>query len=560
MTSADSSLRAAYYGRVSTAEQVDGTSLGTQRAKCVAEIEKRGWVLAGEFVDEGVSGAKGSRPELDRLLALCRRGEIDAVVVAKLDRFGRSINHLSTALSELDERGVAFVSVGEAFDSNTGAGRLQRTILGGFAEFERDQIRDRTMSGLIAVARQGFWRGGPAPYGFRLEKDSGHTRLMVNEAEAEMLRLAVREIIGGRSVWKTAQLLNSLGYRPRTVPAWTEHRLRRTLKTAQISGTWAYGRPNDESRGLSEGDFSVPIPAIISEEDHAELRRILFGKYTEIHRSENKLYILSKGVLISPCGRRMRGMARTARGSRWYVCPGSEVRAGAARCDCKKINSDWIEELVWAEVCAMLGNPDRLLALATDYLGQHTVMFEKSEDPRDIDSKIEQLNLAKTTRVATALKAGIDPELLKAAVSSIDDEIEAWRRRLEQVRELQDLAADNHGHVSKLQRLAERADAQLKTLSRRDKRTVIEALDLKVRVLGWHSCELCGGAGKLKGGVGGTPCPSCYMVRYVPELRVDGVWTSELDVGGGVTESNGESNLEDQQVSRIELPFSVEVA
>ena len=559
MISDPSAIRAAYYGRVSTAEQVEGTSLQTQRRQCLNEIASRDWELVGEFVDEGVSGAKGSRPQLDRLLIACRRKEVQAVVVAKLDRFGRSLNHLTTALAELEELGVIFYSVFDKFESNTTSGRLHRNILGTFAEFEREQIRDRTMAGLIAVARQGYWRGGPAPYGFRLEKDSGHTRLIVDEAESEMLRLAVREIISGRSIWKTAQLLNSLGYRPRMAAAWTEHRLRRTLKTAQISGTWAYGRPKDETRGTSEGEFSVPIPAIISEADHAELRRILFGKYPHIRRNENKLYLLSRGVLTSACGGRMRGMARTARGSRWYVCPGSEVRAGSQRCECKKINSDWIDQLVWAEVSALLGDPKRLLALANEFLGRNVEMFEKADDPKDIDSRIEQLQLAKTTRVATALKAGIDPELLKAAVSSIDDEIEAWRKRLDQVRELRQLAADTHGRLSQLQKLAERADARLKLLSSRDKRAVIEALDLKVEVLRWHSCEHCGGAGKLKGGCGGTPCPFCHMVRYVPELHLDGVWTSDFDLEDEAP-LVGESMSDTQHTLRLELPFSFEAA
>jgi DNA invertase Pin-like site-specific DNA recombinase len=559
MSTVTTSLRAAYYGRVSTAEQVEGTSLETQRHQCLNEIAVRGWELVGEFVDEGVSGAKGSRPELDRLLTACRRKEIQAVVVAKLDRFGRSLNHLTTALSELEDLGVIFYSVFDKFESNTTSGRLHRNILGTFAEFEREQIRDRTMAGLIAVARQGFWRGGPAPYGFRLEKDCGHTRLMVDEAEAEMLRLAVREIIGGRSIWKTAQLLNSLGYRPRTVAAWTEHRLRRTLKTAQISGTWAYGRPNDESRGLSEGDFTISIPAIISEEDHAELRRILFGKYTDIQRKENKLYILSKGVLTSPCGKRMRGMARTARGSRWYVCPGSEVRAGSAKCDCRKIHSDWIDELVWREVRNLLGDTERLLALAEEFLGRHAEMNERPDDPKDIDGKIEQLELARTTRVAGALKVGIDPELLKAVVTSLDEEIEAWRKRLDQVRELQQLVVDTHGRISRLQKLAERAGTRLDSLSPSQKRTVIEALELKVQVVGWHSCVHCGGAGKTSGGCGGTPCPSCHMVRYVPELRVDGVWTSDLDAADETQMAEG-APPDVQHSGRLELPFSFEAA
>jgi DNA invertase Pin-like site-specific DNA recombinase len=105
-------IRAAYYGRVSTAEQVEhGTSLGTQRDRCLAAIEAKGWELAGEFVDEGVSGAKGNRPELDRLMAACHAGEVDAIVVTKMDRFGRSVRHLSRLIGELDELGVIFESL-----------------------------------------------------------------------------------------------------------------------------------------------------------------------------------------------------------------------------------------------------------------------------------------------------------------------------------------------------------------------------------------------------------------------------------------------------------------
>jgi DNA invertase Pin-like site-specific DNA recombinase len=133
--------RAAVYARVSTAEQVDGTSLMTQIERCRAYVESQGWVLADEFVDEGVSGAKASRPALGQLLRLVRSGGADTIVVAKLDRLGRSMRHLVVLLGELDDRGVRLVSVAEGFDSQTPSGRLQRNILGSFAEFEREQSR-----------------------------------------------------------------------------------------------------------------------------------------------------------------------------------------------------------------------------------------------------------------------------------------------------------------------------------------------------------------------------------------------------------------------------------
>ena len=119
--------RAAVYARVSTEQQIDGTSLDAQVERCQARVVAEGWTLAGTFVDAGVSGAKASRPELDRLMNMVRHKEIDAIVVTRLDRFGRSQRHLSATLGELDDHGVRLVSLAESFDSGTPAGRMMRT-------------------------------------------------------------------------------------------------------------------------------------------------------------------------------------------------------------------------------------------------------------------------------------------------------------------------------------------------------------------------------------------------------------------------------------------------
>src|SRR3954453_6705240 len=109
-------MRAAIYARVSTDEQArDGTSLATQVQRCRAYIQAQEWEPAGEYVDEGVSGAKASRPRLDELLAAASNREVERIVVAKLDRFGRSVRYLSEQLGALDDLGIGFVSVSESF-------------------------------------------------------------------------------------------------------------------------------------------------------------------------------------------------------------------------------------------------------------------------------------------------------------------------------------------------------------------------------------------------------------------------------------------------------------
>lgn len=149
-------LRAALYARVSTTDQTCSNQLLELRRYA----EARGWMFA-EYVDEGVSGAKESRPALDRLLKDCRRRRLDALVVWRLDRLGRNLRHLILTLDELAVLGVAFVSLNEGIDTSTPAGRLQLHILGAIAEFERARIAERVRLGVARAKAQGRRLGRP---------------------------------------------------------------------------------------------------------------------------------------------------------------------------------------------------------------------------------------------------------------------------------------------------------------------------------------------------------------------------------------------------------------
>jgi DNA invertase Pin-like site-specific DNA recombinase len=142
--------RAAIYARVSTTDQTCENQLIELRRYCQA----RGWTAA-EYVDTGISGAKDRRPALDRLMTDAAQRRIDAVVVWRLDRFGRNLRHLITAIEELQAQGVAFVSMGESIDTTSPTGRLLLGVLGAFAEFERERIKERIQAGLQRAKRQG---------------------------------------------------------------------------------------------------------------------------------------------------------------------------------------------------------------------------------------------------------------------------------------------------------------------------------------------------------------------------------------------------------------------
>jgi DNA invertase Pin-like site-specific DNA recombinase len=138
-------MRVALYARVST---LNGQNPETQLVELREYASRRGWQAVGEYVDTGVSGSKDSRPSLNRLMAHAHQRRFDAILVWKLDRFGRSLKHLVTAIAELEALGVTFVSLKDNWDLSTPSGRLMFQIVGAMAEFERSLIAERIRAGM----------------------------------------------------------------------------------------------------------------------------------------------------------------------------------------------------------------------------------------------------------------------------------------------------------------------------------------------------------------------------------------------------------------------------
>jgi DNA invertase Pin-like site-specific DNA recombinase len=152
-------VRVGLYARVSTTDQDCSQQLRDLRVFC----EARGWSVEGEYVDHGVSGKKAKRPAMDKLMDAARQRRIDAVMVWKLDRWGRSVPHFVASVQELHTLGVRFVAVTQGIDTDESnpASKLLMNIMASFAEFERELIVERTLAGLTRARREGKTLGRP---------------------------------------------------------------------------------------------------------------------------------------------------------------------------------------------------------------------------------------------------------------------------------------------------------------------------------------------------------------------------------------------------------------
>jgi DNA invertase Pin-like site-specific DNA recombinase len=204
-------MKAIAYIRVSTQGQVDdGVSLAAQAAKIQAWAECNGYEMGQVFIDAGVSGTKANREGLQDALAAVGKG--DALVVYSLSRLARNTAHTLEIAAELEKTGADLVSLSEKIDTSSAAGKMVFRLLAVLAEFERDQISERTKLAMNYKKSQNQ-RVGSIPYGKQLAADGVSLEDNADElAAVEIIKTLRRQ---GLTFAKIAAELDGLGYKPR---------------------------------------------------------------------------------------------------------------------------------------------------------------------------------------------------------------------------------------------------------------------------------------------------------------------------------------------------------
>ncbi len=431
---------AAIYVRVSSGEQVENTSLEEQARRCDLVAAGRDRLRPVVYREEDVSGTTADRPAWKQLMKDCRAGRVSKVYALNWKRLARNAQVGLQIATELEQLGVGLVVVEADFDTTTPTGKIMRHMMVGFAAFDRDSIVEQMARGQHAMAARGFWpSGGASPYGYRATGGSRTNTLVIEHEEANTIRLIGSWIVDEhQTTGEVCRRLNAAGTFTRHGKQWTHSNLRRILRQRVLVGEIIWGNTEKTHRSyVPSGKYGPPVvlkfEPILTEEQYAALQVALDSRATG-KRASNKPYPLS-GRLFSPCGEPYGGVYRKDRDTRQYRCRARQWKAtGELRCTDPLLMAEDLEARVWAEVTALLGDKQRLLAMAQDYLGLRELQVDVEHDEvAALEARIQRLQRAQRDTLVDLARRGFEADAIEEAQVAVQRELDAARARLAEV-------------------------------------------------------------------------------------------------------------------------------
>jgi DNA invertase Pin-like site-specific DNA recombinase len=471
---------AALYVRVSTRQQADeGFSLEEQQRVLTDLATERGWNFR-LYIDAGLSGERiDNRPALLDLLRASDEGSIDVVAVVDESRLARDELTAAIIRDRFKRAGITLATPSGDRDLSDPSGSFVATVLGAAAALEQDLRTAKMNAGLRATAQAGFWPGGPAPFGYRLEDDpagSRHKVLTIDEDEAKVIREAVSLILDhGHTTWTATEVLNATGLVTRSGKPWYFRNLAFQLKKEHLTGTFTYNH--------SSGPVTFEIPPILTQARWDALQavtRALPGS-----KDKNRFYALT-GYLNCECGGSISGVYRKEYDARYYKCSRTTAPIPTdERCPHypRYLSADQLEVTVWDAIHDLLTDPARLEDAAKRHLAAAQHAKPQNADQRaSIARRLDELDLEEVGVIRTHARDQITDTQLATTLDQITDERASLRDHLDTITAWERRSGAASNHLTQLKALATDAQERLTDADPPTQRRVYELLQLDIRV------------------------------------------------------------------------------
>ncbi len=375
----DGALRVALYMRVSTGQQArSDLSIPDQRRQAHDFCAAQGWRVVSEFVDAGLSGTNDSRPEFQRMLTMAASDArpFDVVLVHSISRLARHLVILENAAEELERHGVQLASITQRFDKGP-EGVLLRQIVGAFDQHQSRENAKHVARTMLENARQGFWNGSHAPYGYRtfvVEQRGAKLKkhLAVDPVEAEIVRLMFRlfrngdGVSGPMGIKAITAHLNANGHRTRGGARWGVGQVHRLITSPTYKGEHHYNCTNSRTRErrAETEHVIVPVPAIIEAPVFDAVRKALRERNPKVAppRIVNGPTQLAGVAKCARCGGGMTIRTGKSGRYRYYTCSTS-AQQGKSACEGLSVPMDRLDDAVTTALAEKLLTPERVSRL-----------------------------------------------------------------------------------------------------------------------------------------------------------------------------------------------------
>jgi site-specific DNA recombinase len=316
-------MKCIIYIRVSTDEQAKhGYSIAAQKEKLEAFCVSQGWEVVGEpLIDDGYSAKDLNRPKFQMMMEQIKNGDIDVLLVYKLDRLTRSVLDLYEILKVLDEHECKFRSATEIYDTTNAMGRLFITLVAAIAQWERENTAERVQFGMEKKTKMGSWKGGTPPYGYRVLDGE----LDVNEDEEPLVKY-IYQLSKSLGFYSIAKKLTDRNFSTRKGGDWHVDTVRDIANNPVYAGYLTFNKNKKDSnkppreQTLYEGIHDRLIPR----EEFWELQDILDKRRTFGGKRETSNYYFSSILKCARCGSSMSGH-KGSKGVKTYRCSGKKA-------------------------------------------------------------------------------------------------------------------------------------------------------------------------------------------------------------------------------------------